>query len=247
MTGQCNLLSVSAFRLLLWFLLSLFPSSSVCLLFFFSFLLAWVSSSFLFRFVRLVRGRCNPETRLMLMRWLAGAPLLFCHVFFSSFSCSLCSPFSPWPPLFLWEETGERKSALSFSSFLSFPWFLNPCDGEKDGASFSFRIWVWVFALCVASFPVSPPLFSVVFSGFCLPFSPVLGPSTSLFPSSSPLAILCCSPSFFVSSPFKTKTMVVKARGAAGWWIKIFPRSVPLSSSVFFSVPPREVAFPQPL
>jgi len=45
MTGQCYLFSVFAFRLLLWFLLSLFPSSSVCLLFFF-FLLAWVSSLF---------------------------------------------------------------------------------------------------------------------------------------------------------------------------------------------------------
>jgi len=75
MTGQCYLLFVSAFRLLLWFLLSLFPSS-VCLLFFF-FLLAWVSSSFLFRFVRLVRGRCNPETRLMVVRWLAWVLLAF--------------------------------------------------------------------------------------------------------------------------------------------------------------------------
>ena len=44
MTGQCYLFSVSAFRLLLWFLLSLFPSSSVCLFFFF--LLASVSSLF---------------------------------------------------------------------------------------------------------------------------------------------------------------------------------------------------------
>ena len=108
------------------------------------------------------------------------------------------------------------------------------CRDENNGKKLNPSLCCCVyyfFCLCFLGFLFL--LLDVFFSVF--PFSPsfsfVPSLSVSLFPQFFSLPPPCFSAQ---SSPFKTKMMVVKARGAAGWWTKIFPGSVSLPSAPWF-------------
>ena len=65
-------------------------------------------------------GVPQPETRLMLLHWLADAPLRFCHVFFSSFHVLSALPFLRGLLCFFEKKQGnESPLSISLHSFVS--------------------------------------------------------------------------------------------------------------------------------